>query len=283
MLPILTLLFAAAGTPYLSTGFLTIPPEVKLGPMSAVEVDAKGNIYVLHRGEPGLIKFNAKGQYQKGWGEGMFKVAHGLRVDRAGNVWTTDNGNHVLRQFSPDGQLLRTLGEVGVPGPDQTHFRAPDDVVFASNGDLYVADSGNGRIVHLDREGKFLGQFGKKGKGPGEFATAHGLAIDKNNRVYVADRGNRRVQVFGPTGEFVTEWKGFGNPFGLLVVKDELLVSEGDINKIFHFALGDGKIVKEWGDPDLLKLPHLMSVDRRGNLYVAEVNGKRVQIFKKAK
>jgi len=155
--------------------------------------------------------------------------------------------------------------------------------VFASNGDLYVADSGNGRIVHLDRDGKFLGQFGKKGKGPGEFATAHGLAIDKNNRLYVADRGNRRVQVFQPTGEFVAEWTGFGNPFGMLVVKDELLVSEGDINKIFHFALGDGKIVKEWGDPDLLKLPHLMSVDRRGNLYVAEVNGKRVQIFKKAK
>lgn len=283
MLSIFTLLFAAAGAPYLSSGFLTIPPEVKLGPMSAVEVDAKGNIYVLHRGEPGLVKFNAKGEYQKGWGDGLFKVAHGLRVDRSGNVWTTDNGNHVLRQFSPDGKLLQTLGEVGVPGPDQTHFRAPDDVVFASNGDLYVADSGNGRIVHLDRNGKFLSQFGKKGKGVGEFATAHGLAIDKQNRVYVADRGNNRVQVFSRAGEFVAEWKGFGNPFGLLVVNQQLLVSEGDVNKIFHFALDSGKIVNEWGDSDLLKLPHLMSVDKRGNLYVAEVNGKRVQIFKKAK
>lgn len=283
MLPLLTLLFAAAGDPYVSSGFLTIPEQVKLGPMSAVEVDAKGNIYVLHRGEPGLVKFNKKGEYLKGWGNGMFKVAHGLRVDRAGNVWTTDNGNHVLRQFSPDGQLLKTLGEVGVAGPDEKHFRAPDDVVFASNGDLYVADSGNGRIVHLDSTGKYLGQFGKKGKGNGEFATAHGLAIDRQNRIYVADRGNNRVQVFSPEGTFVAEWKGFGNPFGLLVVNQELLVSEGDINKIFHFTLADGKIAKQWGDSELLKLPHLMSVDKKGNLYVAEVNGKRVQIFKKSK
>ncbi len=284
MLPLLTLLFAAAaGDPYVSSGFLTIPAEVKLGPMSAVEVDQNGNIYVLHRGEPGLVKFNPKGEYLKGWGNGMFKVAHGLRVDRAGNVWTTDNGNHVLRQFSPEGELLKTLGEVGVPAPDQTHFRAPDDVVFSSTGEMYVADSGNGRIVHLDSNGKFLSQFGKKGKGNGEFSTAHGLAIDKQNRLYVADRGNNRVQVFSPAGEFVAEWKGFGNPFGLLVVNQELLVSEGDINKIFHFALNNGKIVKEWGNPEMLKLPHLMSTDKKGNLYVAEVNGKRVQIFKKAK
>ena len=283
MLPFLTLLFATAGDPYVSSGFLTIPAEVKLGPMSAVEVDQKGNIYVLHRGEPGLVKFNEKGEYLKGWGNGMFKVAHGLRFDRAGNVWTTDNGNHVLRQFSPEGELLKTLGEVGVPGPDQTHFRAPDDVVFSSTGEMYVADSGNGRIVHLDADGKFLSQFGKKGKGNGEFSTAHGLGIDKQNRLYVADRGNNRVQVFSPTGEFVAEWKGFGNPFGLLVVDQELLVSEGDINKIFHFTLSSGKIAREWGNSEMLKLPHLMSTDKKGNLYVAEVNGKRVQIFKKAK
>ena len=281
MLPLLALTLTAALNPYVSGGFLRIPAEVKLGPMSAVEVDRKGHIYVLHRGEPPLVKFDSKGTYLKGWGAGMFKVAHGLRTSRNGHVWTTDNGNHAIREFSPDGQLLRTLGEVGVGGGDEKHFRSPDDLVFSSKGDIYVADSGNGRIVHLDSSGRFLGQWGKKGKGQSEFSTAHGLAIDKQDRVYVADRGNNRVQVFDGTGQFITAWDGFGNPFGLLVKGKQLLVSEGDVNKIFHFGLESGKIEEQWGDSQTLQLPHLMSVDRKGNLYVAEVNGKRVQIFKK--
>jgi DNA-binding beta-propeller fold protein YncE len=177
--------------------------------------------------------------------------------------------------------VLATLGEKGVPGGDEKHFRAPDDLVFASNGDIYVADSGNGRIVHLNKSGQFVSQFGKKGKEKGQFATAHGLGIDSKDRIYVADRGNNRVQVFANSGEFLSVWDGFGNPFGLLVTGKQLLVSEGDVNKIFHFDLASGQIVNSWGDSQTLQLPHLMSTDRKGNLYVAEVNGKRVQIFRR--
>ena len=271
----------SAEAPYVSTGFLTIPAEVKLGPMSAVEVDRKGNTYVLHRGEPPLLAFDKNGKYKGGFGSGEFKVAHGLRADKDGNIWTTDNGFHILRKFSPKGEVLATLGEKGVAGGDRKHFRAPDDLVFAANGDMYVADSGNGRIVHLNKNGQFVSQFGKKGKEKGQFATAHGLAIDSKDRIYVADRGNNRVQVFASSGEFLAEWGGFGNPFGLLVVGKELIVSEGDINRMFHFNIDSGKIVNEWGDAQMLQLPHLMSTDRKGNLYVAEVNGKRVQIFRR--
>ncbi len=282
VLALLTLSAAfAADSPYSSAGFLSIPAEVKLGPMSAVEVDRKGNTYVLHRGEPPLLAFDNKGRYKGGFGSGAFKVAHGLRADKDGNIWTTDNGLHILRKFSPKGQVLATLGENGVPGGDQKHFRAPDDLVFASNGDIYVADSGNGRIVRLNRNGQFVSQFGTKGKGQAQFATAHGLAIDSNDRIYVADRGNKRVQVFSPAGEFLAEWGGFGNPFGLLITGKQLIVSEGDINKMFHFDIDSGKIVNEWGGNDVLQLPHLMATDRKGNLYVAEVNGKRVQIFRR--
>lgn len=266
-------MLAAAAAAYVSLGFLSIPDSVKLGAMSAVAVDARtGNTYVLHRGEKPVVAFDKKGKFLRAWGEGMFKVAHGLRVDRQGNVWTTDNGNHMLRKFSPDGKLLATINE---------GFRAPDDMVFSKDGSIYVADSGNGRIAHLSPEGKLISSFGKKGKGNGEFATAHGLAIDSQDRIYVADRGNQRVQVFSPDGKFIAAWDGFGNPFGMLVHGKELIVSEGDKNQIFHLSLTDGKIVRSWGDKSVLQLPHIMSVDKSGHLYVAEVNGKRVQMFKR--
>lgn len=270
-------LWAADKTPYKPAGFITIPPHVKLDSVSAVECDSKGRIYVLHRGEPPLLQFDSKGAFLKGWGEGSFKVAHGLRVDKEDNVWTTDNALHEVRKFSPEGKLLLTLGE-------QQRFRSPDDLVFNSAGEIYVADAGNGRIVHLKSDGTIIREWGKKGgkdrpHGPGEFAAAHGIAIDRNGRIYVADRGNKRIQVFEGDGNFVAEWTGFGNPFGALVVGNELLVSDGDANTISHLSLKDGKLAKQWGDGDLLKLPHLMAVAKDKSLYVAEVNGKRIQRF----
>jgi streptogramin lyase len=267
-----------AGDPYHSTGFLAWPENVKMGALSSVAVASNGHIYVLHRGEPPLLEFDGERKYLRGWGAGLFKVAHGLRIDAAGNIWTTDNGNHVVRKFAPSGELLQTIGQVDAAGGGTDHLRSPDDVVINSHGTLFVADSGNGRIVHLSASGAYLGEWGTKGEGPGQFKTAHGLAIDRQDRIYVADRGNNRVQVFDPTGKLLSVWSGFGNPFGLLVVGPELLVSEGDIHKIFHLDR-EGKIAASWGGPAVLELPHFMAIDRQGNLLVAEVNGKRVQIF----
>ena len=237
-----------AGGPYISKGFITWPSEVQIGALSSVATGPNGHIYVLHRGELPLLEFNRDGKYLRGWGQGLFKVAHGLRIDRAGNIWTTDNGNHVIRKFSPAGQLLKTLGEVDVPGDGKDHFRSPDDLVFDSQGEIFVADSGNGRIVHLSPDGAYRSEWGGKGEAPGQFKTAHGLAIDSSDRIYVADRGNNRVQVFDRAGKLAAVWSGFGNPFGLIVVGDELLVSEGDVHKIFHLGRG-GKVVYSWGGP----------------------------------
>jgi sugar lactone lactonase YvrE len=273
-----------AADPYASVGFVKFAPEAEVGAMSAVAIDSADRIYVLHRGQPPLVSFDAGGNFIRAWGTGLFKVPHGLRVDRDGNIWTTDNGNHVLRKFNSDGRLLVTLGTENKPAGGKDGFRAPDDLVFDSQGNIYVADSGNGRIVKLSHEGSYLTEWGKKGKEPGQFATAHDLAIssnhdDKQDRIFVGDRGNNRIQTFDTTGKHLATWDGFGNPFGLLVVGNELLATEGDIHKIFHLDLTTGKITASWGDPQTLLLPHFLAVNSKGTLFVCEVNGKRVQMF----
>jgi streptogramin lyase len=273
---------ANAAEPPTSLGFVEIPADVKLGAMSAVAIDKQDNIYILHRGEPALLAFDADGKYVRGWGTGLFKVPHGLRFDRDGRLWTTDNGNHVLRQFDTEGKLLRMLGVEGQGKTGADGFKSPDDVVFDSQGNFYVADAGNARIAKLDLTGKFVMQWGKKGKGPGEFATAHSLAIDGQDRIYVGDRGNQRVQVFTANGEHLADYTGFGNAFGLVFWGEELIASEGDKHHIIHLDR-DGKILQTWGTPETLKLPHLMAVNSKGVLYVAEVNGPRVQMFRRGK
>ena len=262
----------ASAIVFASLGFLTFPPGEEIGAMSAVAIGKNQEIYVLHRGPKPLMVFDRNGKFVRSWGEGLFEVAHGLRVAPDGSIWTTDNKKNNLRQFSADGKLLRTI-EAGL--------KAPDDVVFASSGEIVVADAGNGRIVKLSPEGKVVAEWGRKGKAPGEFAAAHGIAIDKQDRIYVADRGNNRVQVFALDGKQLAVWTGFGNPFGLIVIGDELLVSDGDANRIIHLSLKDGRIAGQWGDGEMLKLPHLVAQDAKGTLYIAEVNGKRVQKFQR--
>jgi sugar lactone lactonase YvrE len=264
---------ARAQTPA-SDGFLAFPPNEEIGAMSAVAIDAQDRVYVLHRGPKPLMAFDRSGKFLRSWGGGLFKVAHGLRIDRQGNIWTTDNGLHLIRKFSRDGKLLATLGE------GELKFQSPDDLVFASNGDIVVADTGNARLVRISPQGKLIQAWGRKGKAGGEFATAHGLAIDSEDRIYVADRGNHRVQVFSLDGKHLSTWTGFGNPFGLHVLGGQLLVSDGDANRITHIDLATGAVSRQWGDRQTLQLPHLMANDSKGRLFVAEVNGKRVQIFR---
>ena len=133
-----------------------------------------------------------------------------------------------------------------------------------------------------NKNGQFVSPIGQEGQGKGP-VRHRAWPGDRLKRPHLCRRPRQQsgAGISTPPGKFVADWTGFGNPFGLLVVGKELIVSEGDINKIFHFNLDSGKIVNEWGDAQMLQLPHLMSTDRKGNLYVAEVNGKRVQIFRR--
>ena len=273
---------AGAAEPYVSKGFLPLPADVEIGPMSAVAVDGDDRVYVLHRGEPPLLVLDGQHRLIDGWGKGEFKTVHGLRVDTDGNVWVTDNALHIARRYSREGKVTMTLGQEGKAGGGATGLRSPDDLVIDSKGNLYVADAGNKRIVKFDSQGRYQSEWGGAGKEPGKFSTAHGLAIDSNDRLYVADRGNNRVQVFTTEGKFLAAWSAAGNPFGLLVTPAGLIVADGDAHRLTLLDL-EGNSLGSWGHPETLKLPHLMALGKDGTVYVTEVDGRRIQLFRPSK
>jgi hypothetical protein len=102
------------------------------------------------------------------------------------------------------------LGEAGVPGSDEYHFKSPSAVAIAANGDIFVADGHgaeeNNRVVKYSKDGKFIKSWGKTGYGPGEFRTLHAIAIDSRGREFVADRGNNRIQLFEQEGKHLSTW-----------------------------------------------------------------------------
>jgi sugar lactone lactonase YvrE len=211
-----------------------LPAGVQWGQVIGVQPDAHGNLWVFHRSDPAILEFDASGKYLKGFANGMFAQAHGLAIDRDGNIWVTDaekkdgKGEQVFK-FSPDGKILMTLGKPGVTGAGPDTFNGPSSVVVAPNGDIFVADGHgegtNARVVKFSKDGKFIKEWGKKGSGPGEFDTLHSMAMDSKGRLFIADRGNSRIQIFDQDGNFIDQWKQFGRPSGIYISKNDTLYS----------------------------------------------------------
>lgn len=264
-------------------GWPQLPPGLKFGPVSAVATDAKDRVYVAHRGPKPVLVFDRDGKFLRSWGDDHLKTPHGLRVDPDGNVWVTDVGYHLVTKFDPDGKVLLTLGKKGEAGAGPDRFDRPTDVAVAPGGDFYVTDGyGNARVLKFDRTGNLLKQWGTKGKGEGEFNLPHAVCLDAKGRVYVGDRENNRVQVFDPDGKFLAEWKESGAPYGLFLAGDRLFVA--DWRASWVRVLGpDGKSLGRFGEkgtgPGQFQMPHMLCVDSRGDVYVTEVSGKRVQKF----
>jgi hypothetical protein len=101
--------------------------------------------------------------------------------------------------------LGKTLWSVTYFGEGESdYFHRPSDIAVDHQQSLvYIADSGNHRVVVFDLNGNFVRIIGQKGQGPGEFNNPTGLCVDGNSRLAVADYRNNRIQIFAPQGKFL--------------------------------------------------------------------------------
>jgi peptidylamidoglycolate lyase len=290
-----------------------LPEGHVLGLCAGVGVDAQNRVFVFHRSgrvwsnpfpkeaiaAPTMSVFDgATGRLLSTWGEKRFIMPHGLTVDQEGNLWLTDVGLHQVFKCSPEGRVLLTLGEVGVPGSDATHFNLPTDVAVLADGSFYVSDGyKNTRVMKFTASGRFEFEWGTKGKGPGEFHLPHGVAVDARGRVIVCDRENERLQVFDAKGAFLHEWKGpqLGKPYGIDTGPDgHLFVIDGGSPSLQRELRGKaveldstGQVLDTFGSygkaAGQFQLGHDIAVGPDGAVYVAEGTGARVQKFVRRK
>jgi DNA-binding beta-propeller fold protein YncE len=139
-------------------------------------------------------------------------------------------------KFARDGKFLLQIGTPGkMEGPDsQTTLNRPAAVaVDAAANEVYVADSGNHRVVVFDSETgaykRHWGAFGEKptaaGGGPydpnaapaRQFRDVTCVELSKDGMVYVCDRTSNRIQVFQKDGKFVKEGIVSKNTMGATV------------------------------------------------------------------
>jgi uncharacterized protein (TIGR03663 family) len=180
-----------------------------------------------------------------------------IRKDVAALVW--DYGA-LPSSYSPEpfvDPYAERMGERTadrILGPDSSppvSFNRPRAIALAPDGTLYVADTGNHRIIHLSSEGQELGLWGSfsgitQGEAPeGTFNEPWGVAVAPDGTVYVADTWNHRIQHFSADGQFIGMFGVYG---------------QGETPEAF------------WG-------PRGVAVDERGRVYVADTGNKRVVVF----
>jgi sugar lactone lactonase YvrE len=274
---------------------VTLPEGVTMGAAAAVAFDARGHLWVLTRGAVAFFEFDEKGAYVRSFGEKLFTRAHGLRIDREGNLWAGDVGAHTVRKFSRDGQLLLTLGTAGEAGEwneatGSRKLNQPNDVVVAENGDIFIAQghtpgpNGDARVLKFDKTGKLLTQWGGKGTGPGQFAVAHGVAIDAAGLLWVTDRENQRIQVFDQKGTFVREMKYAGLPCAVDIGRQYVYMVNGFAGQLVRMDLA-GKVLAVVGRPGKglgeFGEAHFVAVSPAQDVFVADsVNGALVKFVK---
>ena len=235
--------------------FGTLPDGRSWGSVSAVNIDIDGiNVWAGDRCGTNscamsdvnpIVKLDPDGNVLASFGAGLIIWPHGMDVDSEGNVWVVDaraanareleenpwaaGKGHTVMKFSPEGELLMTLGTGGETGDPPTHFDAPNDVLIAPSGTIYVGDThgaqfqdaagptSKSRISMFAPDGTFIKSFGEFGYEDGQFRSPHSLAMDSQGRLFVADRGNARIQIFSQDGKHLDTWYQFSRISGLFI------------------------------------------------------------------
>jgi sugar lactone lactonase YvrE len=286
-----------------------LPPG--FGGVPAVALDSKNNLWVFQRadaGKPQLFKFDANHRLTLQVGPeviGYQDKAHGMAVDAEDNVWITAANSATVMKISPDGKLLLTLGERGRRGDwdeskGQRLLWQPVMVAVAPNGDVYIgeghanespndADSddpannvGAARIIHVDKNGKFINQWFGNEVGQGKFSSAHGLAVDPTNGdVWIGDREEYRIVIYSGGGKFLRTiqmrnlvcalyFDSHGNPW-MASGQDGQFLKLDRSGKVLG-AIGNGMGI---GPGQFIEASY-WAMDKQDNLYAGDTSVGRV-------
>lgn len=267
---------------------------------------------------PAIMEFDAAGNFVQGWGgpgSGYEwpENEHGVHVDYRDNVWIGGNGAkdaHILK-FTRTGRFLLQIGHQGksTGSHDTENLSRPAKMqVSPKTNELFVADGyGNRRVVVFDADTgaykRHWGAYGNKpddnaprarvteGPGPEQFNLVHGVRLSKDDLVYVSDRVNNRIQAFKPDGTFLKEafiarkTAAMGSAYDVDLSPDNkfLYVPDGSNNHVWILNRETLQVLGNFGRQGRyagqFHHAHSLAIDSKGNVYVAETQGKRVQKF----
>jgi len=170
----------------------------------------------------------------------------------------------------------------GGKGHGKGQFDSPSAIAVDPNGNVLIADTGNGRIEKFSPTGTFVTSIG-------QFEAPNGIAVDRGGNIYVAEIGSKhRVQKLATDGKFIADWKGpesgFYGPRRITIGPDEsFYVVDSGHNRIVKFN-SDGQVLASWGsegsgDGQFKGLSSVAVDPTTDRVYVADPLNRRIQVF----
>lgn len=251
-------------------------------------IDGEDRLYIVDM-TARIQVFDADGAFLRQWKTPAHENGRptGISIDRRGRVVVADTHYYRLLFYSPEGELLQTLGGINGQGPGE--FGWVTDVAQDSQGNYYVSEYGEwDRIQKFSPEGKYLLEWGGHGDGPGQFSRPQSMAVDALDRVWIADACNHRIQVFDGQGKFLFGWGKKGTapgdlsyPYSLAFdLQGNLLICEYGNHRVQKLT-PEGESLGCWGaegrQPGELFNPWAVVCDSRGRIHVLDTNNHRVQ------
>jgi uncharacterized protein (TIGR03437 family) len=262
----------------------TPPLQAPLGAPRGVCVDPAGVIYIVdtsnHRvllAAPGANLITIAGNGAPGdVGDGgparlaQLDFPSACALDSDGNLYIADTSSHRIRKTRRDGVIV-TIAGIGAAGfsgdgalATAASLSSPRGVAADSDGNVFIADTGNNRIRQITPDGiihTIAGQDGPAFSGDGGPAVSAwlnapaGLVLDGSGDLYLADSGNNRVRRLVPDG--VIAPAGVTQPAVATVMNAASMlagpVAPGEIVSIFGTGFGpDVSVTGAYGANGLL-------------------------------
>jgi tripartite motif-containing protein 71 len=275
--------------------------------------DSKGFLYINDRELNTFQKFSPDGRFISEFGEegdeiGQYRSPYSMAMDSNDNIYVLDRGNDRIVKVDTYGNVLGALYSFNGPwitndddddniseNRDDTGFASPEAMAIDKNGNFYLTDTGNDRVIKFDKNFKYVSQFGQEGKGPGQFDHPHGIGIDSKGNIYINTLNEPRIQKFTNDGKFIKEWGTNGTGPGQLTTplehlkvdsKDRVFIVDSASNPRVQVFDSDGKLLTQFGkvgvgNGEFKKPEHVAfnEKDGKGTIYVVDRGNHRIQIF----
>jgi hypothetical protein len=232
-------------------------------------------------------------------GAGQLNAPRAVAVDGAGDVFVANTFNDRVDEFSSSGVFIRAWGwgvldgasrfetctstcEGGVYGGGAGELAMPEGIAANGSGDVFVADTYNGRVDEFSSSGTFIRAWGWgvadgvdrletctsscrsgfDGGGAGQLDT-YGVAVSGSGDVFATDGYNAKVNEFSASGAFIQAW-GWGVADGQQKLETCSTTCQGGF---------DG------GGAGQLDGPIEPAVDGSGDLFIADESNSRIDEF----
>ena len=223
-------------------------------------------IYIADMGNSRIQMFSFQAEFIRNFGENVFKKPWGITLTED-HILVTDVSLHSLLRFNK--KTLQLTDRVGGEGSGEGNLDTPHGVAVDTNGDVYIADSGNSRVSIFSKQLQFLSCIGQ-----GKLDCPLDVKLTAES-VVVLDWSEKCVHFFSRNGDLLSSCVTQGSkqecivdhPFFFCLDKDGNFIISDWLQNQIRIVSRSGELIHSIGSK--IKYPQGVAISETGTIYLA--------------